>query len=86
MVSALERELFKSTIDPSRVCGKRVMANSVLFMKCENWVHGNCSKIKRDIRLAMSFAFLRCKRMMKRMEDLIEKLCNKVEPANGFCQ
>ena len=38
------------------VCGRRVMANSVLCTKCENWVHGKCAKIKRaTARLAMHF-------------------------------
>ena len=40
MVSKSEGKLFKSKIDPCGVCGRRVMANSVLCTKCENWVHG----------------------------------------------
>ena len=40
MVSGSERDLFKSKIDPCGVCGRRVMANSVLCTKCGNWVHG----------------------------------------------
>ena len=36
MVSGCEGELFKSKIDPCGVCGKRVMANSVLCTKCGN--------------------------------------------------
>ena len=40
MVSGLEGELFKSKIDPCIVCGRRVMANSVLCTKCGNWVYG----------------------------------------------
>ena len=35
MVSGSE-ELFKSKIDPCKVCGRRVMANSVLCTKCGN--------------------------------------------------
>ena len=34
MVSESEGELFKSKIDPCGVCGRRVMANSVLCTKC----------------------------------------------------
>ena len=34
MVSGSEGELFKSEIDPCGVCGRRVMANSVLYTKC----------------------------------------------------
>ena len=33
MVSGAEGELFKSKIDPCRVCGRRIMANSVLCTK-----------------------------------------------------
>ena len=34
MVSGSENELYKSKIDPCGVCGRRVMANSVLCTKC----------------------------------------------------
>ena len=36
MVSGSEGKLFKSKIDPCGVCGRRVMANSVLCTKCGN--------------------------------------------------
>ena len=49
MVSESEGELFKSKIDPFEVCGRRVMANSVLCTKCGNWVHGKYANIKRAI-------------------------------------
>ena len=86
MVSGSEGELFKSKIDPCGVCGRRVMANSVLCTKCGNWVHGKCAKIKRvTIRLAMYFVCSKCKGMKKQTMDLIEKLCDEVETVNGFC-
>ena len=50
MVSGSEGKLFKSKIDSCGVCGRRVMANSVLCTKCENWVHGRCAKIKESYR------------------------------------
>ena len=40
MVSGSEGEPFQSKINPCRVCGRRVMTNSVLCTKCGNWVHG----------------------------------------------
>ena len=59
------------------------MANSVLWTKCENWVHGRCAKIKRVTnRLTMHFICSKCRRIMKRTVDLIEKLCDKVEKVN----
>ena len=70
MVSGSEGELFKSKIDPCGVCGRRVMANSVLCTKCGNWVHGKCEKIKRvTARLAMDLVCLKCKGIMKRTVD-----------------
>ena len=86
MVSGSEGELYKSKIDPCGVCGRRVMANSVLCTKCGSWVHGKCAKIKRaTARLAMHFVCLKCKGIMEGMMDLIEKLCDEVETVNGFC-
>ena len=86
MVSGSEGELYKSKIDPCGVCGRRVMANSVLCTKCGSWVHGKCAKIKRaTARLAMHFACSKCKGKMEGTMDLIKKLCDKVETVNGFC-
>ena len=87
MVSGSEGELYKSKIDPCGVCGKRVMANSVLCTKCGNWVHGKCAKIKRaTARLAMHFVCLKCKGIMVGAMDSIEKLCDEVAKVNGCCE
>ena len=86
MVSGSEGELYKSKIDPCGVCGRRVMANSVLCTKCGNWVHGRCAKIKRvTARLAMHFDYSKCKGIMEGTMNSIEKLCDEVETVNGFC-
>ena len=86
MVSGSEGELYKSKIDLCGVCGRRVMANSVLCTKCGNWVHGKCAKMKRaTARLAMHFVSSKCKGTMERTMDSIEKLCDEVETVNGFC-
>ena len=86
MVSGFEGELFKNKIVPCGVCVRRVMVNSVLCTKCGNWVHGRCAKIKRvTTRLAMRFVCSRCRRIMERIVDSIEKLCDGVETVNGFC-
>ena len=77
MVSEWEGELFKSIIDPCGVCGRRVMANSVLCSKCGNWVHNRCAKIKRaTARLAMHFICLKCKEIMEVMVSSIKRLCD----------
>ena len=86
MVSGSEEELFKSKIDPCGVCGRRVMANSVLCTKCRNSVHGKCVNIKRVTAwLAIHFVCLKCKGIMEETVDSIEKLCDEVETVNGFC-
>ena len=86
MVSGSEGELFKSKIDPCGVCWRRVMANSVLFTKCENWFHGKCANIMRaTARLAMHFVCLKCRGIMEGTVDSIEKMCDEVETVNGFC-
>ena len=78
--------MLKTKIDPCGVCGRKVMANSVLCKKYGNWVHGRCAKIKRvTAGLAMHFACSKCKGIMERTMDSIEKLCNEVETVNGFC-
>ena len=85
MISGSEGELFKSKIDPCGVCGKRVMANSVLCTKCRNWTHGKCAKIKRvTTKSAMHFVCSKCE-VRKGMRDSIEKLCDEVDTVNGFC-
>ena len=86
MVSGSEGELFKSKIDPCGVCGRKVMANSVLCTKCGTWVHCKCAKIKRaSAKLAMHFVGFKCKGIMEGTMDSIEKLCDEVETVNGFC-
>ena len=62
------------------------MANSVLCIKCGNWLHGRCAKIKKvTARLAMHFICSKCKGIMEETVDSIEKLCDVVEAVNGFC-
>ena len=39
-------EVSVSKVDPCGICGKRVMAISVLFVKCGKWIHGICTKVK----------------------------------------
>lgn len=47
VVSGAEGEVTMSKVDPCGICGKEVMANSVLCVKCRKWIHGRCSKVKR---------------------------------------
>ena len=43
MVSGMEEETFYSKIDPSGVCGTRVVSNLVLCTACGKWVHARCT-------------------------------------------
>jgi len=47
VVSGAEGEVTVSKVDPCGICGKRVMANSVLCVKFRKWIHGRCVKVKR---------------------------------------
>ena len=86
MVSGFEGELFKSKIDPCEVCGRRVMANSVLCTKCGNEVCGKCAKTKNaTARLAKCFVCSSCRDIIEGTVDSIEKLCDGVKTVNGFC-
>ena len=39
VVSGAEGDVTVSKVDPFGICGKRVMANSVLCVKCRKWIH-----------------------------------------------
>ena len=59
VVSGAEGEVTVSKVDP----WKRVMANSVLFVKSRKWIHGRCTKVKRvTLRLRRDFVCGRCKK------------------------
>ena len=58
-----EGEVTVSKADPCGICGKRVMANSVLRVKCRKWIHGRCVKVKRvTLRLRRDFVCGRSKK------------------------
>ena len=43
MMSEMEKETFKSKIDPCGVWGTKVTSNLVLCTACGKWVHARCS-------------------------------------------
>ena len=62
VVTGAEGEVPVSKVNPCGICGKRVMANSVLCVKCRKWIHGRCEKVKRvTLRLGRDFVCGRCK-------------------------
>ena len=86
VVSGAEGEVTVSKIDPCGICGKRVMANSVLCVKCRKWIHGRCAKVKRvTLRLGRDFVCGRCTKQADGFIDSVEELCEEVETVRGFC-
>ena len=47
MVSGAERESVSSKLDPSGICGKRVMSNAVMCTVCKKWIHARCAQTKK---------------------------------------
>ena len=43
IMNEAEDKVSVSKVDPRGVCGKRVMANSVLCVTCGKWIHGRCT-------------------------------------------
>ena len=86
VVSGAEVEVSVSKVDPSGICGKRVMANSVLSVKCRKWIHERCAKVKRvTLRLGRDFVCGRCKKQDDGFMDSVEELCEEVETVRAFC-
>ena len=78
VVSGPEGEMSVSKIDPFGICGKRVMANSVLCL--------NCGKEKRvTLRLWRDFVCGRCKEQVDGSVEPVEELCEEVEMMRSFC-
>ena len=86
LVSGAEVGKTVSKIDPCGICGKRVMANSVLCAKCGKWIHSRCAKVKRVTpRLGRDLVCGRCKNQVNGVVGPVEELCEEVESMRGFC-
>ena len=86
VVSKAEGEVTVSKIDPCGICGKRVMANSVLCVKCRKWIHGRCVKVRRvTLKFGRDFVCGRCKKQADGFMDSVEELCEEVETVRCFC-
>ena len=83
---ALEGEVSVSKVDPFSICGKRVMANSELCVKCRKWIHGRCGKVQMVTpRLGRDFVCGRCKKQVHGLVEPVEEFCEEVEKVRGFC-
>ena len=75
-----------SKVDPFGICGKQVMTNSVLCVKCGKWIHGRCTKVKRvNSRLGGEFVCGRCKKQADGIVEPVEELREEVETVRHFC-
>ena len=87
MVSGSKGEVLKSKVDPSAKCGKRVMANSVMYTKCGKWVHGRCAKMKR-VTSTLAEGFV-CELCVYTKEGIVEPgeeiFFDQVDFVKSFC-
>ena len=85
MVSGTEVETSRSKVDPFGMCGKKVMADSIMCSKYRCWVHRRCTKRKKlSVAMAQTFVCARCSSMTAETVAK-EKLCDGVETVKSFC-
>ena len=86
MVSGAEGEIVRSKVDPSVICGKRVISNAVLCTVCKKWIHARCAQTKKvSCSFAQDFICRRCEDIGNGKEEPVEVLCDEVDTVNGFC-
>ena len=85
VVNGAEGEMSVSKIDSCGICGKRVMANSVLCVKCGKWIHGRCESKEGDPQGWGEIVCERCKKEVDGLVEPVEELCEEVETVRGFC-
>ena len=85
-VEGAEGETFTSKVDPCGMCGKRIVASSVLCVKCGKWIHGRCAKVERVTpKLGRDFVCGRCEKRDEGLMEQVEELCEEVETVRRFC-
>ena len=87
MVCGSEGEVIQSRIEPCGICGKGVKVNSVLCTKCEQWINGRCSKLKKVTPSAARFFVCnKCEKVTNGVREVQQKvMCDEVETVTGFC-
>ena len=86
MVCGSEGEVIWSRIDPCGICGKRMTVNSVLCTKCDQWIHGRSSKLKKITpSVARFFVCSKCDKLTNGAEVQQELMCDEVEIVKEFC-
>ena len=86
MVCGSEGEPIWSTIDPCGICGKRVTVSSVLCTKCDQWMYGRCSKLKKITPSAARFFVCnKCNKVTNGAGEVQPGvMCNEVETVSDF--
>ena len=87
MVCGSEGEVIRSRIGSCRIYGKRVTINSVLCKKCDQWIHGRCSKLKKVTpSAARFFVCCKCEKATNGAGEVQQEvMCDKVETVKRFC-
>ena len=86
MVCVSEDEVIQSRIDPYRICGKRVIVNSGLCTKCDQWIHVRCSKLKKVTPRCSKIVCGKCDKATNGVRQVQhEVMCDKVEIVKQFC-
>ena len=86
MVCGSEGEVIRSRIDPCGICGKRVTVNLVLCTKCDQWIHGRYSKLKKVTPSAARLFVCKCDKATNGAGEAQQQvMCDGVETMKGFC-
>ena len=86
MVCGSEGEVIQSKIDPCGICNKRLTVDSVLCTKCDQWIHGRCSKLKKVTpSVARFFVCSKCEKATNGAREEPQKvMCDEVETVKGI--
>ena len=85
MVCGSEGEVIRSRIDPCGICGKRVTVNLVLCTKCDQWIHGRYSKLKKVTPSAARLFVCKCDKATNGAGEAQQQvMCDGVETMKGL--
>ena len=87
IVCVSEGKVISSRIDPFGICDKIVTVNSVLCMKCDQWIHKRFIKLKKVTPSVARF-FVCCKsdKVTNSAGEVQQKvMCDEVVTVKGFC-
>ena len=75
----------QSKVDTCGVCSLTVMANSVLCVQCDKWIHCRCAGVKRVTpKFSRNFTCRKCEGNIGEAVEQEVKLCDEVETVSEF--